>query len=419
MSLRKLKKVIFDRKKYESIVKDLSKLMAIPNQNNYLLRKLINNLTSELSKKEKDLESLSSEVSNIYEELILLYRISEDIISLSNLNEILYTIISYALAQVGASQGFIALYIKEKDEFEIKANLGFKNLALEGKKIKSKDTIFKKAIASGKTYLENNPKYKLSIIKGFSFKNILVSPLQTKTLNIGYLCLFNKPSNYNSLDAKIITILSNQTSISIEKAFLYTDLHHLFLESVEALSSAIDAKDHYTHGHSHRVARFALLLANKIGLPLEKKKAIYLAGLLHDIGKIETPMELLHKPDILTSEEFTEIKKHPQISADIIKHIKKLESALPGVLHHHEHYSGNGYPDNLKGENIPLEARILCLADSFDAMISQRPYRDRMNVRQALKELHNYSGTQFDPKLVEAFSSLSKAISRTLKTYKI
>lgn len=419
MSLRKLKKVIFDRKKYESLVKDLSILMATPNQNSHLLKRLVNNLASELSKKEKDIEILSSEVSNIYEELILLYRVSEDIISLVNLNEILYTIISYALAQVDASQGIIALYLKEKNEFEIKASLGFKDLVVEGKKIKDKDNIFKKVVDSRKTYIENNPKCESDIIRDFSFKNILIAPLQTKTMNIGCLCLFNKSTNYNSLDAKIITILTNQTSISIEKAFLYADLHHLFLESVEALSSAIDAKDPYTHGHSHRVAQFALLLADKIGLPLEKKKAIHLAGLLHDIGKIQTPMELLHKPDILTNEEFMEIKKHPLVSTDIIKHIKKLGSALPGVLYHHEHYSGDGYPHNLKGEDIPLEARILCIADSFDAMISQRPYRDKMNVRQALRELYNYSGTQFDPKLVKTFTSLSKVINRMLKNYKI
>ncbi|MDI6786253.1 MAG: HD domain-containing protein [bacterium] len=419
MNIRKLKKVIFDRKKCESITKDFSTLMAIPHQKHPTLKRLVNNLVSELSKKEKELENLSSEVSNIYEEIVLLYRVSEDIISLVNLNEILYTIISYALSQVNASQGIIILSNKEKNEFEIKASLGFENLVVKGKKINYEDTVFKRVIASGKTYIENNLEHNSSVIRDFSFKNILVSPLRTKTINIGYLCLFNKPIDYDSLDSKIITILTNQTSISIEKAFLYADLQHLFLESVEALSSAIDAKDHYTHGHSYRVAQFALLLANKIGLPLEKKKSIHLAGLLHDIGKIKTPMEILHKPDVLTKDEFVEIKKHPQVSTDIIKHIKKLETALPGVLYHHEHYSGEGYPSKLKGENIPLEARILCIVDSFDAMISERSYRSKMTVKQALQELYNYSGTQFDPKLVEVFSSLSKAINKMLKNHKI
>jgi putative nucleotidyltransferase with HDIG domain len=168
------------------------------------------------------------------------------------------------------------------------------------------------------------------------------------------------------------------------------------------LTSAIDAKDPYTCGHSERVARIAVRLAEEMGVAPQKRSDLYLAGLLHDIGKIGIDDEVLKKTGPLSPEEYRRIQSHVEIGVTILNDLRKLHHILPGVRHHHESHDGTGYPDHLSGDDIPLEARILAVADSFDAMSSNRPYRRRLTPNQINEILQKGRGIQWDPEVIDA-----------------
>jgi HD-GYP domain-containing protein (c-di-GMP phosphodiesterase class II) len=171
------------------------------------------------------------------------------------------------------------------------------------------------------------------------------------------------------------------------------------------LAAAIDAKDHYTRGHSQRVTELALIGGISLKMSPEELEVLEYAGILHDVGKIGIPDNILSKPGRLTPEEFAFIRQHPRIGANIMEGILFLEDASKLVLHHHERYDGTGYPDGLIGEDIPLGARLLVVVDSFESMTSDRAYRAAMSTEDALNELHKHRGTQFCPIAVEAFVS--------------
>ncbi len=183
------------------------------------------------------------------------------------------------------------------------------------------------------------------------------------------------------------------------------------LSIIYALAATVDAKDHYTYGHSKKVSQYAVALAEALGLPQDKITTIRAAGLLHDIGKIAIPDSILNKEGPLTEEEWKPVTAHPELGVEILRHVIDLVNCLPAILHHHEHHDGKGYPSNLKGKNIPLEARLLAIADSYDAMTSLRSYRKQLSPQQALDELKRCAGTQFDPELVDIFV---KTIEQTL-----
>ena len=196
----------------------------------------------------------------------------------------------------------------------------------------------------------------------------------------------------------VASLISTQSS----NARIYADLKELLFGIIRALTAAIDAKDPYTSGHSERVARIAVRLAEELGMPPQKRSDLYLAGLLHDIGKIGIDDEVLKKSGPLTRDEYRKIQEHVEIGVTILKDLKKLRHILPGVRHHHESLDGSGYPDRLEGDQIPLEARILAVADSFDAMSSNRPYRRRLTPMQIDEILKKGRGVQWDAAIIDA-----------------
>jgi diguanylate cyclase (GGDEF)-like protein len=179
---------------------------------------------------------------------------------------------------------------------------------------------------------------------------------------------------------------------------------------IYALAAAVDAKDHYAHDHSQRVKEYAVALTKSLDFEPADIARLSIAALLHDIGKIGISDEILNKASKLSAEDWEAIKSHPQLGADIVSHVPQLASCMLGILYHHEHYDGSGYPLGLKGEAIPLDARILGVVDAFAAMTSARPYRDALSYEEALEELKKGAGKQFDPNLVEAFISVAKTM---------
>jgi putative nucleotidyltransferase with HDIG domain len=194
----------------------------------------------------------------------------------------------------------------------------------------------------------------------------------------------------------------------------YRELEELFLKFIHVMVNSLDAKSPWTKGHSERVSIYAEQIAMEMQIDADEVKNIKLAGLLHDIGKIGTYDYLLDKPGKLTREEFEIVKEHPSQGARILKEIKQLSEIIPLIEFHHEKLDGNGYPNKLKGELIPLGARILHVADSFDSMTSDRPYRPAPGIDYALSELEKYKGTQFDTKVVEAFVKVLEKHKRDL-----
>lgn len=183
----------------------------------------------------------------------------------------------------------------------------------------------------------------------------------------------------------------------------YVQLKHAHLETVQSLAAALDAKDPSTHGHSQRVADLSARIARHFKLPVASVEAVHYAGILHDIGKIGVEDGVLKKAGNLTKEDWEKIRSHPVIGADIVKNVKFLEGIGAIIRHHHERFDGTGYPDGLKGEDIPLGARIVCVADAFDAMTTERAYRKAMTVDEAVAELRRQAGRQFDPEVVDKF----------------
>ncbi len=202
----------------------------------------------------------------------------------------------------------------------------------------------------------------------------------------------------------ITAILAHQLKLKNEKEKIF------FLQLVEVLATALDERDKYTHGHSRRVTSMSLQIAALMKLNFEEIELLRLSGILHDIGKIGISDNILLKPGKLTNEEYQLIKEHPSKGARILSQIDdpKIKKITRIIKHHHERYDGKGYPDGLKGKEIPLYSRIIAVADSYDAMTSDRPYRKGMDSDQAIKKMRNGSGTQFDPELLKYFLELFK-----------
>ena len=198
--------------------------------------------------------------------------------------------------------------------------------------------------------------------------------------------------------------MQNHLTSEVEKKT--EEVEGLSLHIVKALAEAIDAKDRYTNGHSGRVAAYSKEIAQRYGFPSDKLEDIYVMGLLHDVGKIGVPDAVINKPGKLTEDEFELIKMHPVMGSKILKNITELPQLSNGARWHHERYDGTGYPDRLSGENIPIEARIIAVADSYDAMSSRRSYRNVLSQDVIRNELINGKGTQFDPKLADIMLSM-------------
>jgi putative nucleotidyltransferase with HDIG domain len=242
---------------------------------------------------------------------------------------------------------------------------------------------------------------------GEDAQRLLAVPLQRGEQVLGCLYTLDKlHGDFDSVDSKLLNSIANESAIYLENAVLFEDVHGLMMGLLHSLTSAVDAKDAYTCGHSERVAALSKMLAQQFGLDDAQVERIYMAGILHDVGKIGVPEAVLKKPGKLTVEEFEQMKKHPAIGAKILQDVKQIQDIIPGVLHHHERFDGRGYPYGLSGHNIPLMGRIICLADCFDAMTSTRTYRKAMPLEVTLADIRRCSGTQFDPALTEAFLSI-------------
>lgn len=216
------------------------------------------------------------------------------------------------------------------------------------------------------------------------------------------------PQVMQSRVGRILELAELRTNLEMKLAEKTKQVEQITINAITAIANTIEAKDRYTRGHSNRVARYCVEMAKRIGMSEEKIKVLNFMALLHDIGKIGVPDEILNKPMPLNDDDFAIVKMHPAIGSEILKDLTSMPNMHIGALCHHERYDGKGYPAGMRGEEIPIEARLIAVADSYDAMNSNRAYRDALPKDVIIKEMTDGRGTQFDPEILDTFMQMMK-----------
>lgn len=366
---------------------------------------------------DEQIEMIGTELARVYEELVLLHKVGTNMrVTESDTNFL--QLACDSLTDIVLVEGIAILlerYIEGERKLVIAAGSGLIDIDERMAAVLHSRLIDE--VAKGREALLDS-----EVDAPFKFRwpenirNIIAVPLCTKEKSdsglshrarsdvavIGLMVAVNRidKQDFDSTDIKLFTSVASGCAVFIDNGRLFRDLKELFVGSLKALTSSIDAKDQYTRGHSERVALISRWIAERMAerQPLDEEQIhkIYLAGLLHDIGKIGIDEQVLRKNGKLTPQERECIQRHPSIGASILRGIKQMRDIVPGVLCHHERMDGAGYPDGLRGDEIPLTGKIVGLADSFDAMTSRRVYRDALSIEHAIEEIRRGLGTQFD-----------------------
>ena len=366
----------------------------------------------ELKEYIKNLEVINEGLRHSFEELTTLYRLVDIITEAKTLERVLNSLLDLA-SEIINCEGSILFLIDDKTgeiDIAMKRNI---NRKIESKiNLQSKKKVIDWAIKKGRTIALPDIEEDIEDSEKVTF--VLV-PLIAHDKPVGLIDIItdSPEGEITNRDLSLLTILAKQAALAIENVKLYESIKKDQISIIRALASTVDAKDHYTLGHSQKVSEFSVLISEELGLSEREIEIVKYAGLLHDIGKIAMPDDIIKKPSRFNEQDFEIAKKHPVIGAKIIKEIESLAPMVPIVLYHHERFDGKGYPDGLRGEDIPLGARIVHVADAYDTMVSARAYRDMLPPELAISELRKNAGTQFDPKIVDAFitSLRKKAVS--------
>lgn len=344
---------------------------------------------------------LFGQVERQLSELRALQQLSESLNRTVSLEDVLEQLLDETLQQLEAENASVMLLEPDQQTLTIKMARGLTEEVVAetrvklGERISGKVALHKKAILYPARDADESG-------------SALCVPLLKDDQVLGVLNVRQKTSggDFSADELSLASRFANVAALSISKAGLHSELRMLFVHSIRALANAIDARDPYTSGHSERVTRFSVLIAEKLGFDPDQLEELRYASLLHDIGKIRIRDAILHKPGKLTDDEFEEMKRHPEYGVEIMQPVRAFQTILPYMLHHHERFDGRGYPAGLSGRGIPLQARIMCVADCFDAMTSDRPYRAGMPVEAAVSELQRWRGSQFDPDATDVFLAL-------------
>lgn len=346
-----------------------------------------------------------------YDELQTLNRISNTLASTMDLNNMLSTVVNYVV-EISQSLTCAIRLISEKDPFklEIKALKGINTEQYDRSSIDIREDVLGQAVFKRSSIVmdleEGNivHKYYEVLYKENDARCVIFTPIMVKSKVIGVLSTTMKKRPKVEL-VELIGSLSNNIAIAIDNARAYETLKHSYLKTVQSLVSVVEAKDQYTESHSIRVAKYSSFIAAEMKFTKSFIEDIWVAGVLHDIGKIGINDSILNKEGRLTSEEYSAIKQHPDIAYRIVSKIGLSENILKAIKYHHERYDGKGYPDMIKGEDIPVMASIISVSDAFDAITSNRPYRESRSISQGINEIVTNRGTQFNPLVVQAFET--------------
>lgn len=348
------------------------------------------------------------------QELYSLLEVSRVIGSSLRLDRVLETVVEQGMRVVGAEAGTVWLVERGGERVVPMVALGpraeeVKRLWLRpGEGIAGATIARREGILVEDVRRDPNWAARFDSSSGFVTRSLLCVPLLYKEDAIGALQFINKRHDqlFGPGDLALAQALASQAAVAIQNSRLYEERRTMLLSLIRSLTATLDARDPYTAGHSERVTRYSLMIAEEAGMPEEFREALEWGGLLHDIGKIGIRDNILLKQERLTLDEVDKLKEHPAIGANIIdmmepKHL--LHDAKMVARHHQEKWDGSGYPDGLKGEEIPPAARIVAIADAFDAMTTDRPYSKGRPFEEALAEIERCAGTHFDPVFAQAF----------------
>jgi putative nucleotidyltransferase with HDIG domain len=347
---------------------------------------------------------------DIQQQIILdLYQFSNSLNTLQTLDDTLEETLSFIRKTLKSER--ISILLVEDGALSIKASIGIPDNIVQQIRISVGNNIVGRVLKDRQPILVKNidqiPWIKNKIndqCKSFISTPMLCAELSSFDVPLGVINVTNKDRNgvFSEHDLKTLSFIANTASVAIHNQQNREKLEQSYFDTISALIMTLEARDNYTKGHSVRVMRYSEAISKQMGLDASLLKIIRDAAMLHDIGKIGIRDEVLLKGGLLTPEEVEEIRKHPEISGTIVKAISSLQEVGLVVSQHHERYDGSGYPQKLKGETIHIGARIMAVADAYDAMTSHRPYRDSLDHEKVLSELRNGSGTQFDPECVKA-----------------
>jgi putative nucleotidyltransferase with HDIG domain len=360
-----------------------------------------------------ELETRNDSLQRAVSRLSTLYRVGLAINSTMDLNEVMSLIVRTAMRTLDAQIGYILLREQPDGRLKISTIFGH-DLAQNGSIHQFPDASISSWVVTNRrplliTDFDKTPEFRRHSSLGHERTSLVCAPLISQDTVMGTITVVNRndDTRFNQEDLELLSTMAAQASIAIRNAQLYEEQQNTYISTIQALVSAVEASDSYIRGHSERVTRFSVALATRINLPPERIKLIERAGILHDIGKIGIDLNLLHKPGKLTEEEVATLHQHPAIGMKILEPITFLQDVRRCIGQHHERFDGTGYPFGLPGGEQMLEARILAIADAYDAMTTDRPYRQALSRQSALHELAANAGTQFDPELVPHFIELA------------
>jgi putative nucleotidyltransferase with HDIG domain len=353
--------------------------------------------------------------------LRLMFEVAGSIAASLDLKELLPTIMAGATRVLNAEASSLILVDEETGELFFEVALGERSRETQRIRMKKSKGIAGWVLDNAKTLLvpdvSKDPRHARDVAKsiGFAVKSILCSPLRQAGKVIGVVEVLNKKGSegpsFSEDDIPLFEAFADQSATAISKARAYGELAELSANTIRAFAATLDARDPYTYGHSERVTEFSLAIADEIGLCEEDRHHLKNAALLHDVGKIGVPDAILLKAGRLTDAEYEVMKQHPVIGYNIVSSVKQLRKSLAGIRHHHERIDGLGYPDRLKGNEIPLQGRILAVADFFDALTSTRAYRERFGTARVRQIMEEVKGSFHDPDLVDAlFAAYEKGL---------
>ncbi len=377
-------------------------------------------LLEDTQKPDKQPEDTSELLIRTRSALQTMYHVGNLIYTQESLDRVCHTIMDVAMETLGPDRGFLVMY--DPDEKSLEPVVVRRKRAANGAASRTSTRLMRAVddeLTLCRPIILHSVKKGLSVISADVYpetgdtsskhiRSAMCVPVRTNTDIIGaiYLDRVDNEIPFHRHQLEMLATLGRQAGIAIERAKMLEEMEGLFYSCVRALVSSIEAKDQYTHGHSERVTAFAVTLAEEMELTAETLDNVRLGALLHDVGKIGVAEKILTKPSRLTPDEVKVIRMHPVRGAEILSHISNIPGVIAAVKHHHEMFNGLGYPNGMVGEEIPQTARIVALADAFDAMTSNRSYRRNFDVDEAISEFTRCSGDQFDPEVCEVMIKL-------------
>jgi HD-GYP domain-containing protein (c-di-GMP phosphodiesterase class II) len=345
---------------------------------------------------EMEKKSVAADGVQMYREINMLFHLHESVEANLNLSEVCNSLIGEVCRLINCEASLI--FLAESNQLQLAAGNSLKHRAIQDIDAGIIGQIYTSGVADIFNQVARAPCFDGET----DYPAMMCAPLKTSDNRIGILVAAGS-GPFSANDLKLLTTLASHGAIVLRNAQLYTELHEMFQSTVSVLAETIEKRDPYTAGHTQRVTDYSVMIAHQLGLPLNDISNLRLSAILHDVGKIGVRDHILLKTTQLEPDEVEKMKLHTEHGADILNCSQLLHNIVDGVRYHHERFDGRGYNHGISGLDIPLHARIIAVADAFDAMTTDRPYRLGMDFPTAIGEINNGAGSQFDPAIVEAF----------------